>query len=59
MGTLTVCESCLDIADKNGLNDRLSQELAMIEMGDMVQDHLCESLESEQKCNCNCLTGQI
>ena len=54
-----VCESCLDIAEENGLYDRISQEQAMIEMGSMVQDHICESLEGEGTCECDCLSGQI
>ena len=56
---MKVCESCLDIAQENGLYDRISQEQAMIEMGSMVQDHICVSLENEQNCQCDCLSGQI
>ena len=54
-----VCETCLDIAEENGLTDRISQEQAMIDIGSMVQDHICESLESEERCDCDCLSGQI
>ena len=56
---MKVCESCLDIAQENGLNDRISQEQAMIDIGSMGQDHICESLEGEGTCECDCLSGQI
>ena len=54
-----VCEACLDIAEENGLYDREAQAEAMIDEGSMVQDHICESLEGEGTCECDCLSGQI
>jgi len=56
-----VCDSCCLIAYDEGFEGSKEQEDAMIEMGEMCEDHLCDAQEEPDiKCVCGCRTrGQI
>ena len=56
-----VCDSCCLIAYDEGFHGIKEQEDAMIEMGEMCEDHLCDAQEEPDiKCVCGCRTrGQI
>lgn len=52
-----VCGSCLGAAEEEGLPDRESQELVMVEMGADIADHLCDATEApdlDLRCSCAC-----
>ena len=55
--TRQVCGSCLAAADEEGVPDRESQELWMMELGADVADHLCDQVEAPAlgfQCRCGC-----
>ncbi len=52
-----VCSSCLGAAAEEGIPDRESQEMLMLEMGADIADHLCDAREApelNQDCSCAC-----
>ena len=51
-----VCDDCLNIAYDNGIKGYEEQAKAMIELGFIVEDHLCDEIETEGeiKCDCSC-----
>ena len=52
-----VCSSCLGVAAEEGIPDRASQELVMMEMGADLADHLCDVVEAPElglECGCSC-----
>ena len=50
-----ICDSCLDAAHDEGVDDDIA-ELAMLELGADMADHLCDAVESGGaiKCLCPC-----
>ena len=52
-----VCGSCRAAAEAEGITDRESQELLMMELGGDVADHLCDQVEAPElglQCRCGC-----
>jgi hypothetical protein len=52
-----VCDSCLACAAEQGVPDRATQSLLMMEMGGEVEDHLCDQVEDPNlgfQCRCGC-----
>ncbi len=55
--TNTVCDSCLDCAWDQGVSDRATMILLMVEMGADVEDHICDATEDKNvACACGCRT---
>ena len=52
-----MCDSCLTCAYNQGIPDRETQTLLMMEMGSEVEDHLCDQVEDPNlgfQCRCGC-----
>ena len=49
----TVCESCLMIAEEEGVPEG-EESMIMREMGGEVADHLCDQIESNGDIQCAC-----
>ena len=52
-----VCDSCLECAADQGIEDRESQEMVMVELGADLEDHICDAVEAPgtvKGCACHC-----
>ena len=49
----TVCESCLMIAEEEGVPEG-EESMVMREMGGELADHLCDQIESDGDIQCAC-----
>ena len=54
------CDECLEVAYDNVGGDYMLQVQILSSMGDMIEDHICESRDKvDTSCNCLCNTGNI
>lgn len=49
-----VCDSCLNVAYDNGFKTYVEQADVMKDMGDDLEDHLCDQVETEGEIECEC-----
>ena len=52
-----VCDDCLTVAYDNGIYDPNAQERAMVQLGAIMEDHLCVTVEEPKlgiRCDCSC-----
>lgn len=50
-----VCDDCLTVAYDNGVYDYDGQVMTMLQIGDELDDHICNHVEEpEIQCACAC-----
>jgi hypothetical protein len=56
-----ICESCLDSIrdDSMGILNESDLDQAAVEMGYMLPDHTCDSIESGDACECSGHEGAL
>lgn len=54
MVKVSVCDSCLDAAYDEGIDDDATANMVMLELGADLADHLCDQVETDGETSCAC-----